>query len=378
MPLTATAKTVTRRIELPMLRPISPSDNWSDFGKALNECHDYCARAYNTALAALFVADVQAMAANPDEHKLPTTKDWPNIYKLAVAAVPKLPPASVSALCQLVRKRYLGKRSDGIPYRVAAMRGLGGLPQLSEGRVMPVRNQEWTGKLSVTAESVTITVPLLRVQRGQLEQWTLELKRFDRRGNERRQVGVLRKIAAGEIHGGQVDIYRKGRHGVVMVGVSARVPVGDRASGRTAICRLHDRAIFAVTVEGQERPWLYNADGFRRRARAHAGRLQRLREDYKFEPRQDRSHSRRGMEESSRKQRLRVNSVLHSASAWLINFCLRQGCDKLVYDDSGYREFVLPASRLRKMVEEKAEVAGIVLIDGEGGGGETDETVDQE
>jgi hypothetical protein len=344
---------------LPVLKPLEPSTNWKDFGKALNESFDYCVVAYNTILTNLFLADVKAMAAAPDE--IPKIK-WPNTYQMACKATPGLPPGTISALDQLARNRYKGKNSDGIPYRVAGLRGLSGLPNSVHGRIMIVRNQEWHKHLVVTDEKIAISFPLLRRETRQLEWWTIELKRYDRHGRERYQVGVLRRLAAGELTGGDLVLYRKGQRKIVMAGITCYLPIKEVQSGRTATCKLGGRTIFSVTLEGRDKPWLYHADGFRRRARAHKQRLKRLSDDYKFEPRKDRSHARRGMGESARKQNERKANAIHVAAGWLINFCVRQGCSNLIYDETDCKlDIAIPPSELRIKVMDKAKIAGIAV-----------------
>ena len=107
--------------------------------------------------------------------------------------------------------------------------------------------------------------------------------------------------------------------------------------------------------------WIHNADHIRRWVGEYYRKLNRWADDQKAEQRPVASFTSR-REAAVKKQQDRMDSATHEAAAQLVNFARRRKFAAIKYDDAE-KGFAgkFPWDRLKRLIAEKADAAGIVV-----------------
>lgn len=338
---------------------------WKELWTACRAGWSLCGRAMTWATCQHYAADAEVR--KPRGEKIgpaPKLYLYPQIRELW----PDLVPGTVSALEDRARKLY-GKR------RLDLFLGRATLPVFAEQPV-PLRGADYTlGKLPDGRVTIACRIDNKR--------WVLALgsrKRFAR------QLAAIEKVIAGEGLQVEAQVIEKssGRHGFdvrdsgggqrtkreVAVKVVCWLPkqAARDAAGELPVKTGDGVLLKALDTEG-ERIWTLHADQLAR-VEGHAGRIRHMADDRKAEMRQPRRRSRMHRDRLaawSDKQHRVLDTLLHQASAWLVNFAARRNYAAIRYDDAGRDGLPsLPWHKLKTLIGQKCLAAGIEFIDAGG------------
>ena len=363
------AKFFLRAITFAVSGPLKKSD-WPELREALQQSWAMGTQLCNWASTELAKADV---VRAPNMVKLPPF-DAPYLYPEARRLFPALASQTVVALLNTVQRKYNAARYERIWLGRAA------LQSYKYPVPVPVPGAGYQCDMLKRGED---EVPVVRVRIGD-RRWTLLL----RGGPEwRRQLNDFLLIVNGE--GEQVE----GAIGRQVVTASAhRGGFSEKAAGggQAQFNRLMFKVVawlprapdtlkkkrkavqltlatgadyfWKATLDGQA-PWIIHADHVRRWVVSHAGRLDHLSEDQKFETRRSR-RARRPLNEHRQKvatkQHHRLETWCHTVAALFMQWCVRRKVTRVQYDDAdkGFlKDF--PWHNLKTLLKDKLNVAGI-------------------
>src|SRR5690606_17366960 len=205
-----------------------------------------------------------------------------------------------------VKRRYKGKNSNRQRVRIACMLGLQAVPNHTHVPI-PCSPQKGDGgyKISATDRDILVNLPLMRRSnpnakgkkrdRGIVTRWTVRLRTLDKNGRPRRQALTLRRALEEGWKLGQLRLIESGRE--VMCAIAVHVPLEDLPDQRDGefVVRTGDESLIEAFAPGADKPWVYNGDRLRQLIAMHRRWLARLRDDYKFQPRQKRAGPREVM-----------------------------------------------------------------------------------
>ena len=189
----------------------------------------------------------------------------------------------------------------------------------------------------------------------------------------RRQITLLRRVIAGEIPAGEAKIIERriGRFGTeeqsgrIMVSFSIYVPVASLETSNGGVFRLRtdaDSFLIGLFVDDR-RLWRLHADHVRQWVAAHRAMKQRMADDLKYEnrwPAGVRKQFIANREARLAKQRNRLDSWVHEASAMVAGLAARRGIVAVEYNDAD-RGFIdsFPWFALKSQLESKLRERGV-------------------
>ena len=324
----------------------------------------------NWAVTELAKADV---IRQPDKKKLPKA-DLPYLYPEARKLFPGLASQTVVALLNTVEKKYRKARYERI------WLGAASLQTYKYPEPIPVPAASFNCEMMKRGKD-SIPVVRLRIgdQRFDLQlrggvEWARQLYDFKmlvRQEAQQRQLDIYRKwvtvsdtwngVEDRKAGGGNRQFYR------IMVKIGAWLPrkpisgrKGKHPSVQLALSTGKD-FFWKMQLDGGE-PWILNADHVRRWVLAYSQRLNRLSQDRKFGPRRS-ERDRRPLKEhgaiEAHKQNARLDTWCHTAAKLITDWCVRKQVTRVQYDDAEktYKDF--PWHRLKTLLKEKLNVAGI-------------------
>ena len=328
-----------RAVILPVSRPEGRA--WDELRAELRTLWIETTRCANWLMSEFYARDVRRTAAGTS---LPP---MPHIYLYPEARVlfPALPPQSLSALIQTVRKRYRAQRHAVLWTRAASL----ATHRFPVPLMLPA--QAWS--LSESDGSWTVDVRLRDAR------WTLRL-----RGGApmRRQIERLSQIARGEATRGSITIYQsiEGASPRVMIKIAVwlpRPPAVDR--GAVVVVRTDERSLLTTEPRWRIDPGAIRnvlaADSRRRAsllANLHAARRSQSRTD----------GIERALGALSGRTRRRLAAACRLYAAQLASHVAARGARVIEYDDRvrpALEHF--PWAQLRTRLEEQLEERGIRL-----------------
>lgn len=335
-------------------------DGWTAFRCALRESCQLARGYMNWAFGELAIADRQPLEQGDKVAKLPKFSIGEHslhLYQMGRQLFPALDSQSLSSLRQLVQQKYTQTRFE--------RRVLGTLSCVSWRQdEVPLPIPKKDVRLDVNDQKQVF----VRVRIGG-EQFTLRLKNTPSHNRHTfyRQVESLRKVISGEAEIG--DLKLKDRGSEVMATFACYLPNEPRSERTERVCQVETQVdkLFAVFVDGQDRPWNLNDDQIRKAITSHKARLHRLAEDSKFERRKHR-HAKRTTPHAFREvicenQNNRLADYCHKAASMVVGLASRHRCGSIVYCDE-IKDFAasFPWFKLRGLIEEKAKRAGISFV----------------
>ncbi|HET7697166.1 MAG TPA: hypothetical protein VFK57_15750 [Vicinamibacterales bacterium] len=334
-----------RAVILPVSRPDGRS--WDDLRAELRTLWGETTRCANWLMSEFYARDLRRGAL--DE----TLGPMPQIYLYPEARLlfPGLPPQSLSALIQTVRKKYRAQRHAVLWTRAASLASY----RFPAPLMLPP--QAWS--LCEHEGSWTVDVRLRDAR------WTLKL-----RGGApmRRQTERLRQIVRGEASRGSLTIYHStgGSAPQVMIKIAVWLPKPPAVShGTVAVVRTDERALLTT-----EPMWRIDPGPVRNVLAADARRRTALLTNLQAARR---SHSQtdgieRALAELAGRTRRRLAEACRMYAAQLATHVAGRGARAVEYDDSVRPALDhFPWSQLRTRIGEQLEKRGIRLVATAGG-----------
>lgn len=359
---------VIRALTFAVASPIVGGD-WKFLRAALAEQWSVSTAAANWMTTELYARDVK----RDGQEKCPP---MPRVYLYpeARARFPTLPSQSVAALEQTIQRKYRAKRFKVIWTCEES------LPNYRYPLPFSIPNQgwscEWIERIDPAQPKNKNRQPVVSARIGDTR-WGLRL-----RGGERSAhfLPAFAQLVNGDAIAGEMAVYRVRAGGdgrdkardaggqsfatdimVKLVGWFPRPPRKADKNGSLKVRSTGESLLLALDAKA-ERLWVVNADHLRRWSAEHARNLQRFSDDMKAEQRPvPLFASRRAA--IVEKQRRRMDAAIHQISAQLVGFARRKRFAELSYDDSD-KSFCerLPWFRLRALVEQKCDAAGIKFV----------------
>lgn len=331
------AKYFLRAIAMPVASPLDES--WEDLRKHLKQAWVQTTEASNWIVTQLYVRDVRREAGQTKMPRMPRVYLYPELRQL----FPELPPHTLVALEHAVQGKYRAKRHELIWTHASS------LPSYRYPVPFPVHNQSWTAEMQNDQPVVNVRLGdgrhRLRLKSG---------KQF------RRQLGSFRQLVNGDSVAGELAIYQPGKQLMVkMVAWLKRPETSATANGVLNVRTAADKLLVALNTK-HETVWTYNGDHLKRWIMEHRDQLQRWAEDAKFENRPVPNFADR-RRAATEKYHRRMATATHEIAAQLTGYAIRRKFASVRYDDS-VRTFLGsagPWARLRQLIEEKSDAAGI-------------------
>ena len=324
-----------RAIALPVASPLDCG--WKELRATLHGMWAATTQASNWLLTELYARDVR----RGDEARMPAMPKL-YLYPEARQRFPTLPPGTLAALEQKVKRNYRAVRYDTI-WTCAAS-----LATYRYPAPFPVPNQCWSIDEEGTAPVVSVRIGDQRVR--------LRLKSGAR---YRRQLDSVSKIIAGEAVRGELTIYQRADD--TMCKIVAWLPRPTLPEGPSGVLtvRTSNHAIVVAFNARDERIWTYNGDQIRRWHAEHRAQLQRWAEDTKAEHRPVPPFAERRAD-AVRKYHNRMGTGCHTIASLIVNYALRRKFVGVRYDDSDrtYCE-QFPWFDLKLKVAQKCDAAGL-------------------
>lgn len=325
---------VMRAICVPIASPLN--GEWKDLRTILQSAWERATNATRWAMKRLLENDIVRDESMKKIPKMPRVylygeKDWSGWSQ------------SAAALLRSTEAKYRSKRFDIV------WRGTSRLPDIRYPQPYPVHNAAW--KLDANEERIAFSVTALGLD--------VILKLGPR---YKRQSATLRKLASGELLGGEASIYR-GNRGDIMVKIAYWKPIEKHETQSGELLVRTDADSFLVALNAKdERLWILNGDRIRQVLVKHDRGQQRLREDLKFERRPTTKIEQQDNQRICRKQRDRVKSFVQETAAQVVGYAKRRHlatikCDLTMRDY--FRHF--PWFELELRLRQKAEEAGIEI-----------------
>jgi len=353
---------ILRAVTFPIAGPVGAS--WPQLRETLETCWAGSTALSNWAVTEYRLRDVTRRAGMD---RLPRMEPI-YVYPKARELYPDVDPSALVQLLRSIEGRYRKARYSLIWQSASA------LPTYRYPVPYPIHNQAWSARVGEDGEA------FVDVRLGG-QRWTLRL----RTGPEfRRQLNAFRAIASGGAVQGSLELYRQranaGDHRPsledhaagggarvqyrVMAKLVAWLPrTPRRAEPRKGIMQLRTGpdAFWIAICESRE--WRLNADHVRRWVAAYRRRLERLAEDARVET--SRGSHQAVADMRARvvlKQRHRLDSFCHEASALAAEWAKREGVEAVQYDDS-VRSFLpsFPWFQVREKLATKLDERGIRL-----------------
>ncbi len=362
-------KTAVRAMVLPILKPLD--GDWPSLRQNLDTMFDACRKAANLITSAIYTRDMEALAqcAPGDIPKA----HWSGVDKIAKSACPELPRQILSGIDHFVKLRYRGKNSEGQRVRLACMFGWQSLPSHVNVPI-PCSPADGDGgyKLWMDGADLLLDVPLMRRpnpnrkgkvrDRGVVTRRTVLLKTLDKSGRPRMHAQTIRRALENKWKLGTLRIFKRGKH--VMVAIPVHIPVHDNpdADGTMSV-RFEAESLLVANVPGSDVLWTLHADQLRQTIAMERRAQQRLRDDYKFEPRREKRGARQVMRRRSQKAKRRIDAMLHDLARQVVGRAERARVRRIEIDDS-CREYLPnggPYAELITKIEQKAEQCGIIV-----------------
>lgn len=338
-----------RAVTVPIVSPVGMG--WPDLRKLLRESFAATTEAANFIVREMAKVDDGLVAAANGKRKLgklPKCYFYPEIRK----RWPALASCSVNSLEQAVQAKYRATRLDMVL-------GKKSLPSFRYPHPIPVHNATW----SVTeGEDGGLVLSFLCGESGQ--RVAVRLKGGVGHRNALRDV---RKIIAGDVVQGQLDIMEKGSFPNTQLEAKmvAWFPKEAKRDGWTAALHTGGDAFLSLYNDERRAIYRWNADHVRRRIVAQDDQMQRLREDLKAEKRigRERDGILARMEQLSEQHTRYMHSFCHEVSAQVIGHLSRRRCGllMLVDSDKSYMPH-FPWHKFRTMLVDKANRAGIEIV----------------
>ena len=155
----------------------------------------------------------------------------------------------------------------------------------------------------------------------------------------------------------------------LMLKMVAKLPVKEKKDGKVMTLFTDKEAFWVASLSGkrEDKQWTANYDHVRRMydwLGVHNARRQRLSQDAKMESQCSSSKRRqwqRSLDNACEKQKRRMSSWLHEATAHVVGYCVRQGVSEVIYDSSQRFSDGFPWFRLNSMLSDKLKAEGIQL-----------------
>ncbi len=328
-----------RTIALPIASPLDCT--WDELNALLRQAWQLTTSACNWMMTELYARDVRRTGAE-EMPPMPSVYLYPELRQ----RFPDLPSSTVATLERACQRKYRAVR-----YRVLWTSGAA-LPNYRYPAPFPVPAQGWQVECQdgVTVISLRLGGQRLRLRLKGGPQFRLQLR-------------LAALIASGEAVPGEAYLRQEGS--AILFSMAAWLPRQQPAAvrDRTGVLTVATRRDCLLTASNarKEAIWIYNADHLRRWQAAHARQLQRWSEDHKYEQRPVPAFAAR-REAAVRKYRHRMESACHEIAAQLAGYASRRRYATVRYDDSerGFCE-QFPWFRLRSMIAEKMDAAGIAL-----------------
>lgn len=328
-----------RTISMPVASPLDCS--WEELRAVLKAAWRETTAACNWMMTELYTRDVRRKG---EEKMPPMPRAY--LYPEARERFPSLPAQAIASLENACQRKYRAKRYEIVWTCSAA------LPTYRYPAPFPIAGQSW--ECSVEGDSPVVS---MRLGEGRMR---LRLKSGPQ---FQRQLEAFRRITTGQAVKGEAALQEQGP--AVMMRMAAWLPrrqedgTAERA-GVLSVVTKRD-CLLAADSERERRLWRYNGDHLRRWHAEHARQLRRWSEDHKYEQGRTPDFAAR-REAASQKYRDRMNSACHEIAAQVAGYAERRGFAVVRYDDRehGFCEG-LPWSRLKALIEEKLDRAGIRL-----------------
>ena len=347
---------VRRVIFLPILKPITDGVGWKELGDAMNECFRETCRMANLAMRLYATSDTEHPTGTTGKMKLSKWKPNSTVYHKCRELCPEHPSGSVSDLCQRLQGIYAKSRFEML---VTCRKSL---PSFTSGRLpICIRAQDWKSGRSADGDLLCEFTLSSRGASARPGRITVVLRRH----NHERHAKVYEQIVAGEIQAADLKIKPcKEGYGIA---VTVNLPRRTVEKSETVLGVRTDPSSLLVWRVGadEERPPLH-ADQLRNMIVAQDAQRQRWSDDLKFEKRYPAHVRRRMIHRRSRSLRgwenRRVNAI-REAARLTVNFALRRGASKIIYDDSE-RTFVprFAWAELSTAIANAAAVEGIEFV----------------
>lgn len=345
--------TIVRAVTFPLATPLGLSNEraaeyWLRVNAALASAWALSTSLANWSVIELAKGDV---VRGPNDVKIPK---MPRVYLYGLWAKHNQRHAwhgatqSANCVMRAVEKKYRATRLQTIWLRRQV------LPTYRYPYPFPVHNRSWQPTYGEHGEY------LLRVAfPGAGEPETLRL----RTGHEfRRQMAGFRDLESGAAKRGEAAIYKSGKHTMAkLVGHFQRQELADRE--HTMIVRTDPDAFLVAELDGRA-PWILNADHVRRWQAEHSRYLQRINEDTKYEKRWPlavRENINHARDKRCRKQRDRLDSFIHQASAAVVEYARRNRVAEVIFDDQASFIESFPWHSFRTKLAYKLHALGIQL-----------------
>ena len=180
----------------------------------------------------------------------------------------------------------------------------------------------------------------------------------------RRQLIGARHLITNPHLRGEASIYQRGS--TIFVKLAGWFPKKtDKEADGIMFVRTSGESFLIGLNAKDERLWIINGDRARTWIVRHANRLQRWREDQKYERRKPKRENRKtaeDMQASAMKCRNRLTSFIDESAAQVVNHARRRRLNKIIFDDSCrdfFREFQW--YRLSALLEQKCNAVGIIF-----------------
>jgi len=365
-----------RGVVLPVLRPLDLE--WPAFDAAMRSGWQQSTCLANWCVQRLLAAEPVRL---PGQDRIPPP---PKIYLYPEARqlFPDLDAETLNGVIQYTTKRWHAQRLACHWLRRAAP------PSYDYPAALPIPWKRCRLEFEDGRQKdgrLLLTLPLGSAGRIRLQ--------LDRGYRFARQIGLIRRILAGDFQATEVSIYRRNVNGgrsamrtngggnrtqtQTLVRFSVWLPKQARrqADGVMTLVR-GETCLWHATVRDREEPWTENADHVRRWLAQHRERLQRLNQDCKWEVRAA-SRQLVAVRDKFRQlagaHRRRMDDYLHQLTRRAANFAARMNVGTVVYDETETAYLPLfPWARARLLLQEKLDDLRIQLAE-PGAAGENDD-----
>lgn len=347
-------------------------DDWKEFRESLQVGWAQSTQFANWLTTEFAKADI---TRGPTMDKLPPF-DVPYLYNEGRKFFPGLASQTVVALMNTIQRKYNSTRYDRI------WLGRVSLQSYKYPMPLPVPAASYSCEMMKRGSDA---VPVVHVRIGD-RRFDLQLKGGREWG---RQLNDFQKIVAGEAVQCEMAIGRApvtqsdGHNGLqeraagggarqyyrIMLKVVAWLPRDEikvKKKKKVALLLKTGKDCFWMAELDGCKPWIIHADHVRRWVVSHAHRLQTWSDDQKAEKRRTKK-DRRPLNEhralASRKQNDRLDTWCHTCAALFVQWCQRQRVTTVNYNDTERFLESFPWHRLKSLLQEKLNVAGIEFVD---------------
>lgn len=355
---------VIRSATVPMAEPVDMP--WDDFWPLMNMAWDTATRFANNVMAYYYQQDlshVKKLGECPAKKEL-KRNGYAECYR---RFRPLLTSSSASCIEGMVWKKYKSADATGRTVRWNAITGMAAVPSFRYALPLPIHNRDWSVEKSGDDLLIKFRVPKSHKPDADYSKQRVNCLEFQEiivklRRNDAYMLQAFEAIAAGECKQQELKIILRQKTdnspAMVMFSTAIEVPVKTRErSGELAI-KMGNNPKVTVTHAG--RVWKWHGDHVARAIARHQGAMQRLSDDTKFEPRQDRVEIRGHREAICNRHNRWLDTQVKKLAAWLSGYAARRGVAVVRYDDKDKSGFVsFPWASLRTAVEMHCEEHGM-------------------